>query len=243
MERETTRDESMDKPLPLWLMLLIPISAGGVLAIFLFPVANDWRWLEGWACTITFAINVGISYTIINYKNPRVIRNRAKIKKEGLTDVTRKPAGSDRFILPMMSVGVFGALIVAGLAHRFDWPAIPLGLEVVGLVLSNVGLIIMNTATLQNSYASKLLDINKEQVLINTGLYAHVRHPLYAGGVLTILTIPIALGSWWGLIPAAVGALALVIRIEFEEEMLIKGMDGYADYQKRVRYKLIPKVY
>jgi hypothetical protein len=180
LDKETARDESMDKPLPLWLMLLIPIYSAGVLAIFLFPVAKDWRWLEGWAYTITIAVNVGISYTIINQKNPRVIRNRAKIKKEGLTDATRKPAGSDRFILPIMGVGVFGALIVTGLAHRFGWPAIPLALEIAGLVVSNVGLIIMNAATLQNSYASKLLDINKEQVLIDTGLYAHVRHPLYA---------------------------------------------------------------
>ena len=243
MEKETTRDESMDKPLPLWLMLLLPIYAGGVLAIFLFPVAKDWRWLEGWAYTITFAINVGISYAIINQKNPRVIRNRAKIKKEGLTDATRKSAGSDRFILPIMGVGFCGALIVPGLAHRFGWPAIPLVLEIAGLVLTNAGLIIVNIAQLQNPFASKLLDINKEQVLIDTGLYAHVRHPLYAGALLMILTIPIALGSWWGLIPAAVAVLSLVVRIKSEEEMLINGMDGYKDYQTRVRYKLIPKVY
>ena len=58
-----------------------------------------------------------------------------------------------------------------------------------------------------------------------------------------ILAVPIALGSWWALIPAADAALAIVARIKFEEEMLLKGMDGYADYQKRVRYKLLPKIY
>ena len=243
MEKEATRDESMDKPLPLWLVLMLPIYAGGFLAVFLFPVAKDWRWFEGWAYTITFAITTGISYAIINQKNPRVIRNRTKVKKEGLTDATRKSAGSDRFIIPIMSVGFFGALIVPGLGHRFGWSTIPLALEIAGLVLSNVGLIIMNIAILQNSFASKLLDINKDQVLIDTGLYAHVRHPLYAGALLMILTIPIALGSWWGLIPAAVAVLALVARIKSEEEMLIKGMDGYRKYQTRVRYKLIPKLY
>ena len=243
MERETTRDESLDEPLPLWFMLLLPIWAGGFLAIFIFPVAKDWRWLEGWLYVIAFAINIGISYVIINQKNPRVIRNRMKVKKEGLTDVTKKSAGSDRFIMPIMSVGFFGALIVPGLAHRFGWPSIPIAVEIAGLVLSNVGLIIMNVAILQNSYASKLLDINKDQVLVDTGLYSQVRHPLYAGVSLMILTLPIALGSWWGLIPAALAVLTLTARIQSEEEMLIKGMDGYVEYKARVRYKLIPKVY
>ena len=243
MQKEPIRDESMDKPLPLWFILMLPLYAGAVLAVLLFPVAKDWRWFEGWAYTLTFAINIGISYAIINQKNPRVIRNRMKVKKEGLTDATQKPAGSDRWVLPIMGVGFVGALIVPGLAHRFGWLSIPIALEIAGLVLSNAGLIIVNIAILQNSFASKLLDINKDQVLIDTGLYAHVRHPLYAGALLMILTIPIALGSWWGLIPAAVAVLALVVRITSEEEMLIKGMDGYEEYQTRVKYKLIPGIY
>lgn len=243
MENPTTRDPSVDRPFPLWFILMLPIYAGGVLALFLFPVANDWRWLEGWAYTIAFAINTGISYAIINRRNPRVMRNRAKLKKEGLTGATRKSAGSDRFILPIMSLGFFGALIIPGLGHRFGWSSISLALEMAGLALSNAGLIMMNMAMLQNSFASKLLDINKGQVLVDTGLYAHVRHPLYAGAILMVLTIPVALGSWWGLIPAAMAALALVGRIESEEKMLVQGMDGYEAYQTRVRYKLIPKIY
>jgi protein-S-isoprenylcysteine O-methyltransferase Ste14 len=243
MEQEPSRDESMDKPLPLWFMLLLPIYAGGFLAILLFPCAQDWRWFEGWAYVVTFAVITGICYSIINKKNPRVLRNRMKVKKEGLTDAIKKPAGSDRLILPIAGVGFFGALIVPGLAHRFGWSTIPLPLEIAGLVLSNGGLLIMNITMLQNSFASKLLDINKDQVLIDTGLYAHVRHPLYTGAILMIMAAPIALGSWWGLIPAAVAGLAFVIRIQSEEEMLIKGMDGYEDYQTRVRYKLIPGIY
>ena len=111
------------------------------------------------------------------------------------------------------------------------------------LVLSNAGLIVMDIAILQNSFASKLLDVNKDQVLVDTGLYAHVRHPLYAGGILMILTLPIALGSWWGLIPAAAAALTLVARIPPEEEMLLQGMEGYEEYRARVKYRLIPKIY
>ena len=101
----------------------------------------------------------------------------------------------------------------------------------------------MDIAMVQNAYASKLLDINKGQKLIDTGLYGHIRHPLYTGAILMILGLPIALGSWISLIPAATGVLAILIRIKFEEEMLINGMDGYEEYRTKVKYKLIPKIY
>ena len=101
----------------------------------------------------------------------------------------------------------------------------------------------MDIAILQNAFASKILDINKGQELIDTGLYAHVRHPLYAGAILWILAQPIALGSLWALIPAAVGALGMIARIKPEEEMLEKGMAGYTDYQTQVKYKLFPGIF
>ncbi len=145
--------------------------------------------------------------------------------------------------MPVLGLGFFGALIIPGLEHRFGWPSIPIPLVIIGLLLTNAGLIIMNIAMLQNSFASKLLDINQNQRLIDTGLYAHVRHPLYSGALVMALFIPIALGSWLGLIPAAVAALMIVVRIKFEEEMLLKGMEGYQAYQERVKYKLIPKIY
>ncbi len=80
-------------------------------------------------------------------------------------------------------------------------------------------------------------------MLVDTGMYAHVRHPLYAGAIIMALFIPVALGSLWGLIPALLAVIVIVIRIEFEEEMLITGMEGYENYQSRVKYKLIPRIY
>ena len=224
-------------------MVILPIYTGAFLALLILPISKDWGWFEAWAFIITFVINVTISYAYINKKNPRVLRNRMKLKKEGLTAVTKKSAESDRFIYPIMTLGFFGALMLPGLDHRFGWTTIPFAVEIIGLVVMNVGLVIMNITVLQNSFASKILDINKGQKLIDTGLYAHIRHPLYAGAILLILAMPIALGSWWALIPAAVVALTVVARIKFEEEMLEKGMARYTDYQKRVRYKLLPKIY
>ncbi len=235
--------DKMDKPLPLWVMIIIPIYGGVFLALITFPVAKDWGWLEGWAFVITYAINIGVSYFYINKKNPRVIRNRMKLKKEGLTAATRKFAGSDKFIFPFAALGIFGAMIIPGLNHRYGWASIPFVVEMIGLAVVNAGMIIMGIAMLQNAFASKILDINKGQELVDTGLYAHVRHPLYSGVILMAMALPIALGSWWGLIPAAVFVLSMLVRIKFEEEMLINGMGGYPNYQTRVKYKLIPGIY
>ena len=231
------------KPLPAWFMAIIPVYICAVLAPFIFLPAGDWAWFEGWTFMVTLVVNLTISFIYINKKNPRVLRNRMKIKKEGLTAATEKSAGSDRFIMPVMSIGFFSALILPGLDHRFGWTSIPLAVEMIGLVVMNVGALVMNIAILQNPFASKLLDINEGQMLVDTGLYAVVRHPLYAGAVFMILGTPVALGSWWALIPAVLAALSLVARIHFEEEMLLKGMDGYSDYQSRVKYKLIPGIY
>jgi len=235
--------DKMDKPLPPWVILVIPIYAGAIFSVILFPIAKDWGWLEAWIYIIAFAINIGVSYFIINKKNPRVIRNRMKVKKEGLTSLTKWSAGSDKFILPILSVGFVGALILPAFDHRYGWSSMPFMVEMIGLVLSNAGMVIMDIAMLQNAFASKLLDINKGQELIDSGLYARVRHPLYSGASLMILALPIALGSWWGVLPAAIGVFSLMLRIHFEEEMLIKGMDGYTDYQTRAKYKLIPGIY
>jgi protein-S-isoprenylcysteine O-methyltransferase Ste14 len=237
------RDSLMDKPLPLWSMLVIPVYITGVFALLLFPAAGDWTWPAGWAYLLCITLVISLGYALINRKNPRVIRNRLKVRKEGLTDATRKPASSDRVFMPLAGVGFGGALIVPALAHRFGWPKIPLPLSIAGLVLSGAGMAVVMAAQLQNSFASKILDINQGQVLVDTGLYAYVRHPLYVGFSLWVLATPVALGSWWGLIPAALLVVALLFRIEAEEEMLIVGMEGYEDYRARVRYKLIPGIY
>lgn len=243
MTANPTQPDKLDQPLPWWVMVLITLYLLTFLCVLIFPAAGDWGWRYGWLFVLTTTLNVGVGYAIINQKNPRVIRNRAKIKKEGLTAETRQAGASDWFIYPIMSIGFFGAMIVSSLGHRFGWYTLPYWVSVGGAAIMNAGVAVLNLATLQNSYASKLLDINQGQVLVDTGLYARVRHPLYAGGILMALFMPVALGSLWGLIPACLVALTLVARIEFEEEMLLKGMDGYAEYQARVKYKLVPRIY
>ena len=237
------KTDKSDKPFPIWVIALIPVYIFVIFIIIFFPLSGDWAWIEAWLFITSLVINLTISFYVINKKNPRVLRNRMKVKKVGVTEKTKRSAGSDKFILPFLGVGFITALILPIFDYRNQWSSIPFTVEIIGLVVFNIGVVIMDIAMVQNAYASKLLDINKDQKLIDTGLYGHVRHPLYSGAVLMMLGLPIALGSWISLIPATVGVLALLIRIKFEEEMLIKGMDGYDEYRTRVKYKIIPKIY
>lgn len=242
-ETEQNKIDKSNKPLPLWGIALIPVYISALFIIILFPLAQDWAWIEAWLFIISFVINMTTGYYLINKKNPRVIRNRMKLKKVGVTEKTKRSARSDWFVMPVLSIGFIGALIIPPFDYRYQWTPIPFMVEIIGLIFMNIGLIIMVIAMVQNAYASKILDISKGQKLIDTGLYGHMRHPLYTGAILMILGLPVALGSWISLISAAIGALALIMRIKFEEKMLIKGMDGYEDYQTRVKYRLIPKIY
>ncbi len=243
IETQHDKSEKMDTPLPSWVLLLMPVYLIILLGFPMFFFTQTLAWLEAWLFLISFSMNMTISYLIINKKNPRLIRNRTKLKKVGLTDKTKKPAGTDKIILPVMAIGLLLAFALIIFDYNTKWTPIPFGVEIIGLVIFNIGLTIMNIAQLQNAYASKILDINKGQKLIDTGLYAHIRHPLYSGSILWMLSLPISLGSWVSLIPAILAVIPLIIRVKYEEEMLIKGMEGYEDYKTRVKYKLIPYIY
>ncbi|MEK6222375.1 MAG: isoprenylcysteine carboxylmethyltransferase family protein [Chloroflexota bacterium] len=235
--------DKLDQPYSIWYMLILPFYIFTIFSLIIFWPAGTWDWREGWFFVITLTLNISISTAITNYVNPRVLRNRSKLKKDGLTKATQKSASSDRFILPILGISMYAAVIVAGLGPRYGWYLLPFWVSMTALVLMNLGAVLLQVATAQNSFASKILDINQDQVLVDSGLYAHIRHPLYTGGILMMVFMPLALGSLWGVPLALLAGLMIVIRIKYEEDMLLKGMPGYADYQQRVKYKLIPGLY
>ena len=233
-----------DKPYPFLIIMILPIILTVFLILVLFIITQDLRWIEAWLYIFSLAINLAIGTYFINKKNPRVLRNRSNLKKVGITKKTKSSAGSDKYILPILFIGIFGVYILSPFDHLYQWfQILPFSVEIIGLVISNIGIVIYNLAQIQNKFASKLLDINKGQKLVDTGLYGHIRHPLYTGVTLWVFGTPIALGSLISLIPAAVAFIAILLRIKFEEKMLIKGMNGYEDYRTRVKYKIIPKIY
>lgn len=231
------------KPLNNLVLFAMFLYGTALIAILIILPAWDWGWIQGWVYVILFIGVTMIFFFYINQKNPTVLRNRMKVKKTGVTNLIKKEAGSDKWLLPAFGIPGLSTWILPGLNRRFGWTSMPLTGVIIGFLVIIIGVIIFNVALLQNAYASKLLDINEGQKLIDTGLYAHVRHPFYTGLVFWFIGTPFALGSWYSIIPAVLMIVGILMRIKFEEEMLIKGMEGYDDYRTRVKYKLIPKIY
>jgi protein-S-isoprenylcysteine O-methyltransferase Ste14 len=136
-----------------------------------------------------------------------------------------------------------GIVMVPGLDHRFRWSQVPATLVIVAnlFMLAALGFILL--VVCENTFAASTITVEHGQRVISTGPYAHVRHPMYAGALPLIFAIPIALGSWWGLLVAAVSLPLLVARILDEERALSGELAGYDNYRRAVPYRLIPLVW
>ena len=145
-------------------------------------------------------------------------------------------------------MGFAGALffvfaLFPGIDHRFGWSNVPAMIVLLGDAAVAAALLICFFVFRQNSFASATVEIHPEQKVISTGLYGIVRHPMYMGALVLVLGLPLALGSWWGLLFAPAIAALLAWRLVEEERLLVQSLAGYADYRRRVRYRLVPLVW
>jgi protein-S-isoprenylcysteine O-methyltransferase Ste14 len=207
----------------------------------LFFPAGRWDWIEGWIYLIMFFIFIISELLILNQKNPEVIANRMKMKKKKLA----KSQGSDKWLFPLISITFISIFLVPAFDLRYSWTIVPFYVEIVGFIFLAIAFYFLFRSMLDNAYASKVLDIRKESghKVIDTGVYSIVRHPMYTGFSLMGFGVALGLGSWWALILAALLVGLLVLRISYEEKMLSEQLEGYSEYKKNIKYKLIPKVY
>ena len=149
----------------------------------------------------------------------------------------------DQIVSAMMGLLFISINIVSGLDYRFHWSKVPIILSIIFSLVSIFGFLLLFLVWKQNSYASKIIEIQEEQKIIDTGLYSIVRHPMYLACTIIYLFNPIILGSWYAFIPAILVPIFLGKRIRNEEVVLQKGLKGYDLYMKKVRYRLIPFIW
>jgi protein-S-isoprenylcysteine O-methyltransferase Ste14 len=154
------------------------------------------------------------------------------------------PAAETRMAQKVVIAGLYLSLaamvVVSVLDHRFGWSTVPTAICLVGDVLVAVGLGVVGLVIIQNSYAASTVRVRADQKVVSTGLYGMVRHPMYTGNVIMLVGIPIALGSYWGLVLVAPGLIVLAWRIRDEEKLLQQELTGYREYTQTVRYRLVP---
>ena len=174
-------------------------------------------------------------------RHPGLLAEREKIEN------IQNAKAWDKVLAPLMAVSIgFPMVIVAGLDHRYQWsPEFPLWLIVIGFILISLGYAFAAWALAENRFFSSVVRIQTDRghMVCDSGPYRFVRHPGYAGNVLALFGIVLALGSVWTLIPAAVASIITVIRTALEDLTLLEELPGYRDYARRVRYRLISGIY
>jgi protein-S-isoprenylcysteine O-methyltransferase Ste14 len=214
-------------------LVLLAIAMG----LVLFLAAGTVDYWQGWVYLGVFFGTSGPITLHLGRKNPALLERRLR----GGPTAEKEPR--QKIIMVFTSLGFLGLLVVPGLDHRFGWSSVPVTLVVLGYVLTLLGLAITFRVYRENPFASATIEIASDQRVISTGPYAIVRHPMYAGGGLYLLGMPLALGSYWGLVALVAMVPALLWRLLDEERFLRKNLSGYTEYCAEVRWRLVPRVF
>lgn len=203
----------------------------------LFWPAGTFDYWQAWVFLTVFMVTTLGPSGWLAVRHPDVLARRMKA---GPTAETR-PA--QRLIITLTLMLVTATFVLSSLDHRFGWSSVPVWLVILGNILVALGLSGAQLVIVQNHYAAATIRIEADQPLVSTGLYGLVRHPMYTAASVMMLGTPLALDSLWGLLAVAASAPVLVARILDEEKMLTAGLPGYRDYQRQVRYRLVPAVW
>jgi protein-S-isoprenylcysteine O-methyltransferase Ste14 len=205
-----------------------------VLGIMVFLPAGTLAYWQGWAFILVFTISTNIIGLYLALKDPALLERRIKAGPGAETRPVQKA------LITLAFAGAFALVIVSVLDYRLGWSHVPAWVSVFANVLVALGLLIDLLVFRENSYGSAAIEKMEGQKVISTGPYALVRHPMYVGVLVLVIGVPLALGSYWGLLFLLLNVPILVLRILDEEEMLKSELAGYADYARTVRYRLVP---
>lgn len=171
---------------------------------------------------------------VLFWKSPELLSKRLNEKE---TEAAQKGVVAVSGL--MFPIG----FVLSALDFRFGWSHVPIWAVAIASVLFLIGYGMYAEVMRENAYLSRTVEVQENQTVVSTGLYGIVRHPMYLATLLMFLPMPLILGSFCGLIPFAIYPIAIVIRILNEEKVLAEGLDGYAEYQTKVKYRLIPFIW
>jgi protein-S-isoprenylcysteine O-methyltransferase Ste14 len=208
-----------------------------VLAILIFLPAGTLRYWQGWAFLATFAVcSTALTVYMAVYDEKLLERRlRSGPRAEART--------SQKIIIAFIMLGSIAFLVFPVLDHRFGWSPVPSYASIIGDGLIVLGYLFIFFVVRENSYAASTIQIAEDHRVISTGPYALVRHPMYAGALLLILGLPLALGSWYGVLGLIGFVPVLIWRLSDEERFLTSNLPGYAEYKGKVRWRLIPGLF
>lgn len=197
----------------------------------LFLPAGTLDYYGAWLFMFLLFTPVFIVGIVLFLRNPDLLRKRLEMKERDK---------EQRGVVSLSGLLLVFSLVLSGFDFRFGWSLVPNAVVVLASVLLLVAYVLYAEVLRENVYLSRVVEVQEGQIVIDTGLYGIVRHPMYLAVSLLYIAIPLVLGSWWALLPMSLCVLLLLVRIKNEELLLHQGLPGYTEYTKRVQYRMIP---
>lgn len=205
-----------------------------LVCLLLFLPAGTLAYPYGWLLVGLLFGPMLIAGFVMLFKSPEFLTKRLDAKEK---------QAAQKGVLAFSALMFIAGFVVAGLDFRFGWSRMPFWVTVTASVLFLIAYVLYAEVMRENAYLSRTIKVEEGQKVVDTGLYGIVRHPMYAVTVLLFLMMPLVLGSWYALIPFAFYPVIIIVRLTDEEKLLTKELPGYADYKKKVKYRLIPFIW
>jgi protein-S-isoprenylcysteine O-methyltransferase Ste14 len=223
------------KPKILMLSAITKFVAGIILfGAFLFICGGGFRYWNAWIYITTFAICIFFFGVYLYITDKELLEKRINTKEKGNAQKAYTFSAGFSFL---------ATFFTCGLDYRFGWSNIPLVVVIIALIIMLAGYALFIITLMYNRFASRVIEIQNGQKVIDTGVYSIVRHPLYSAAVIMFFASPVVLGSWWAVIPMLIFLVGIILRILNEEKVLLNGLEGYADYMKKVKFRLVPFIW
>ena len=210
------------------------ICGMAMVGLLIFLPAGTWAYSRGWLLMGLLFVPMLVAGFVMFFKAPKFLAKRLDAKEKQVTQ---------KGVLAFSGMMFIGGFVVAGLDFRYGWSQMPAWVVVAASVLFLLAYALYAEVMRENAYLSRTVKVEAGQKVVDTGLYAIVRHPMYGVTVLLFLMIPLILGSWYALIVITFYPAIIIVRLKDEEELLTVELPGYAEYKQKVKYKMIPFVW
>ena len=205
-----------------------------IIGLLLFLPANSFSYWNAWLFMGLLFIPMFLAGIVMMIKNPDLLRRRLNAKEK---------EGEQKLVLLFSGLMFISGFVIAGLNYRYRWIMIPNIVVIIGSVIFIIFYILYAEVLRENSFLLRTIEVTSNQKVVDTGLYGIVRHPMYMATIFLFLSIPLILGSIYSFIIFLIYPLIIAKRIKNEEEVMEKELDGYIEYKKKVKYKMIPFIW
>ena len=205
-----------------------------IVGLLLFLPAGTFAFWQAWLLIFILFVPMFIAGLILMKKSPDLLRKRLNAKEEQTEQKT---------VILLSGLMFLAAFIAAGLNYRFGWIILPGAVSFAAAIVFLLAYVLYAEVMRENAYLSRIVEVQENQKVIDTGLYGIVRHPMYMSTLLLLLAMPLVLGSVISFAIMLAYIPIISMRIRNEEQVLEEGLEGYREYKQRVRYKVIPFVW